>query len=537
MAKVVLRKVDEPDATPPPGVAVDTLYCRLACGHCNALMTVDAHARGAPVRCPECGDYMIVPKDRFGAGVVIGDFVLQRELGQGALGSVYLAHQRSLDRPCAIKILHQRNTGNDEDSSLLLQQEARTAGRLSHANIVQCYMVGNEDGVAYFAMEYVEGMTVKALLAEKWRLPPAQAMDILRQVVTALDYAWKKQRLVHRDLKPENIMVTKDGTAKLADLGLAHRVDRQTAAGSVRAYGTPLYMSPEHMLGEPVDYRGDMFSLGVTLYECLTGGVPFPGDTIAAIKQKRLAGPPLLPSAVVAELPTALDLLVMRLLALQPNDRPGDYEALLREWDAARSFFPEPVTAGMSSTVIMTLPPPAGASSKIIGPVTAAPAAAANARRTWPWLVVGGCVLIIIGAVAASGIMTWARRSPAGVPPPAATTERGPAALPPIRIHSLLPDPAGYNPGHEGVILVNTSTDQTVKLNGWQLCASKGSHMDLQGTVAPGARLTLTPPAETLQLANSGDTITLTDAAGRIVHEATYSKTDVVTGKWLEVLK
>ena len=193
---------------------------RFQCPLCKELLLINDTEKGTTVECSHCGKNVTVPASRTAPGSIIGDFIITREIGRGGMGIVYLAHQISLDRPAALKILAD-SYANNADFVVGFIKEARAAAKLNHPNIVQAYAVGDDDGMYYFAMEHVNGETMKNILARKKVLPVDQAIDIVRQIAEALDYAWQEEKLVHRDIKPDNIMLTSSGRAKLADLGLA----------------------------------------------------------------------------------------------------------------------------------------------------------------------------------------------------------------------------------------------------------------------------------------------------------------------------
>ena len=259
-------------------------FLKIFCHNCRAVITADPENHGKPVQCHSCGEYLIVPKNRFAPSVVINDFVLQNELGTGGCGTVFLAYQISLDRYCALKILHNRITSEDKYLHELMQ-EGRVAGRLNHPNIVQCYSIGEDEGIYYYAMEYVEGKSVKELLNEKYKLNPAKSIDIAIQIVDALNYAWKKERLVHRDVKPDNIMINIEGEAKLTDMGLALPTHAIHATEDDFIKGSPQYISPEQIMDDEQDYRSDIYSLGTVLFRMLTGHFVFKASTAEEICQ------------------------------------------------------------------------------------------------------------------------------------------------------------------------------------------------------------------------------------------------------------
>ncbi|MEW6690168.1 MAG: serine/threonine-protein kinase, partial [Pseudomonadota bacterium] len=202
-----------------------------------------------------------------------GRYVIVAELGRGAMGAVYRAVDPLIERDVAIKTLlpHLPPEVMDEVRQRFLR-EARSAGRLNHPNIVTIYDVGEQDGVAYIAMELLEGRSLQQILREPGPLPPARAADLVAQVADGLDVA-QRFGITHRDIKPANIMVTADWHAKLTDFGVA-RIAESSMTQTGSALGSPKYMAPEQVTGQKVDPRSDIFSLGVVLYEMLTRRTP-----------------------------------------------------------------------------------------------------------------------------------------------------------------------------------------------------------------------------------------------------------------------
>jgi len=223
----------------------------------------------------------------------LGGFEIIGKLGQGGMGAVFLARQISMDRQVALKVLPQRLAKNKEFVERFVR-EAHAAARLSHVNIVQAIDVGHDSGYYYFAMEYVDGSNLRAVLDQHGRLPEANALRTVHQLAVALNYAHTTAGIIHRDVKPENVLITGDGVPKLTDLGLVRGVGRAdsslTKAGV--ALGTPNYISPEQVRGEAdLDGRTDVYSLGATLFHLLTGRPPFEGGTPAEVMAKHLTEP------------------------------------------------------------------------------------------------------------------------------------------------------------------------------------------------------------------------------------------------------
>ena len=254
-------------------------------------------------------------------GQKLKDYYVLRRLGQGAMAEVYLAQQLSLGRQVALKVLN-AELARDPTYVRRFHHEARAAAALSHAAIVQIYDVGEEDGVHFIAQEFVPGRNLGEVIRGQGRLEPALALDILRQVATAIAKA-DSEGIVHRDIKPENIMLARSGEVKVADFGLA----RVQGGGGLNltqvgvTMGTPLYMSPEQIEGRELDSRSDIYSLGVTAYHMLSGMPPFEGDTPLAVAVQHLNQPPEPLTTRCPGLPDALAGLVHRMLAKRPGDR------------------------------------------------------------------------------------------------------------------------------------------------------------------------------------------------------------------------
>jgi eukaryotic-like serine/threonine-protein kinase len=250
----------------------------------------------------------------------LGKYEIRRELARGAMGIVYEAHDPQIKRRVALKTIRPDQLDGERAADMLarFRREAQAAGRLSHPNIVAIYEFDEDQGTSYIAMEFVEGRELRERFAadERFRLP--DIVRIMTQILGALDYSHARG-VVHRDIKPANIFVQDDGTVKVADFGIAHvETSNLTQAGTV--VGTPNYMSPEQIMGLPVDGRSDLFAAGVILYQFLTGERPFAGST-ATTMQKVLKEEPLPPSTLNVQLPPAIDAVVKKALAKRPEER------------------------------------------------------------------------------------------------------------------------------------------------------------------------------------------------------------------------
>ena len=250
----------------------------------------------------------------------LGKYEIRRELGRGAMGVVYEAFDPMIARVVALKTIRPDQLTGAHSKEILARfhREAQAAGRLTHPNIVSIYDFGEDAGVWFIAMELVTGRELKDHFEKSERFRTADAVRILAQVLAALGYS-HRLGVVHRDIKPSNIFIMEDGTAKVADFGIAHLESSDlTQVGTV--LGTPAYMSPEQILGLPVDGRSDLFSVGVILYQFLTGERPFTGNATITMR-KVLEEDPLPPSRFNTQIPGAMDAVVRRALAKKPEER------------------------------------------------------------------------------------------------------------------------------------------------------------------------------------------------------------------------
>lgn len=285
-----------------------------------------------------------------------GNFLLERELGRGGMGGVYMGRDKMLDRPVAVKVMLPEY-GSDEEFVGKFKKEAQAVARLIHPNIAQVYSYGISNGMPYIAMELVAGGSLDGLMKHHGKdIEVPRVMKICEQVAQALRCA-ADQGLVHGDVKPENILLDANGNAKLVDFGLA-AMQKDTE----EIWGTPYYIAPEKCRRQPVDYRADMYSLGGTIYHALTGQAPFEGEDANEVVKARFMGPPKKPSELRPGLSPQIDNLVMTMLAVDPKDRYPSFEALLEE-------FKKVMTTGLS----MTSP---------ISPAAAASAGAASGAGT-----------------------------------------------------------------------------------------------------------------------------------------------------------
>src|SRR5215470_1957362 len=253
----------------------------------------------------------------------IGRYKIVRELGRGAMGVVYHAIDPNIGRPVAIKTINLGTVLKPDEQERMrerLFREARSAGILSHPGIVTIYDVEQQGDLAYIAMEYVDGPTLDQLMNEPDTMAPDKMFSILGQAAVALDYAHSKG-IVHRDIKPANIMIARDGTTKITDFGIAKvtATEHLTMTGAI--VGTPHYMSPEQVQGQPVDGRSDQFSLTVIAYELLTGEKPYTGEHLTTVVYKIVAEEPPPPRRLNPTLTPAIEAVIRKALAKRPDTR------------------------------------------------------------------------------------------------------------------------------------------------------------------------------------------------------------------------
>lgn len=374
----------------------------------------------------------------------IGRYEILNELGRGAMGVVYRARDTKIGREVAIKTIKLAEQADESETERLrerLFREAQSAGRLSHPGIVTIYDVAEESGLAYITMEFVDGETLQAMMDSGRAEEPEFIADILRQTAAALDYAHSKE-IVHRDVKPANIMVTPDGTVKITDFGIA-RISSSKLTQTGTVMGTPSYMSPEQVRGDPISGASDQFSLGVITYELLTDAKPFSGDSLTAVMFKIVSGEVTPPSELSSSISKPLESAVLRALSKGGEERyPSCAEyakAVSTGFESAESSIPErhvgtaeitgeettvvrtaegggavsqkqletvvqPLPEGTAPTVVMPGLPPLGAAE------TQAPTYAEEpeeGKRGGPWIAIA----VVAGILVAGGGF-WISQNP-----------------------------------------------------------------------------------------------------------------------------
>jgi serine/threonine-protein kinase len=356
-------------------------------------------------------------------GRTLGDFLVLRRLGQGGMGQVYLAQQVSLKRKVALKLLRPDLAANPTYLQRF-KKEAEAVARVTHANIVQVYAIGEHAGIHYMALEYVDGRNLKEYLARKGPPEVPMALSIMRQVAAALQRAGELG-IVHRDIKPENILLSRKGEVKVADFGLSRILAGDQPPLNLTqdgvAMGTPLYMSPEQVQGKPVDSRTDIYSLGVTCYHMFAGFPPFQGTNPFDVAMKHIQGEAVPLGSIRTDLPPELCAIVHKMMAREPENRYQTGKDLIRDLVRVRDSLAggpgAPYTQPVSLPAVTGVVPvvvrgtPTGAAT-VPSPVSS-PLASASPRPWLRWLLVASLVL----GVAAGASLAWWHRQRGSAPP------------------------------------------------------------------------------------------------------------------------
>ena len=332
-------------------------------------------------------------------------YTVERKLGHGGMATVYLARDTMLDRPVALKVLAE-HLADDEDFRERFLREARLAAKFVHPNVVQVYDVGEDERGPYIVMEYVEGDTLADELRRRGRLPSDEVIAIGIQLCAALDAA-HAAGLVHRDIKPQNVLRRPDGHVKIADFGIARSLAATSHTELGTVLGTAAYLAPEQARGEQVTPAADIYSLGVVLYELLIGRTPYEADTLPELVLKREQGAVEPPGKLVPGVPPGLDRVVMRCLAVRPEDRPASAAALARE---------------------LADPGETRATKVLPAPV------AASAPRRRRLLAAAAVVAVVLAAVLALALGSSSGKHPAttqAAPPPTTTAAAATTTTPP----------------------------------------------------------------------------------------------------------
>ncbi len=337
--------------------------------------------------------------------IIDGRYRVISRLGSGGMAEVYLAQDQLLGRHLAVKVLH-HHFAEDHEFVERFKREASSAAALSHPNIVGIFDRGEWNGTYYIAMEYVAGRSLKSIIREDGALDPVTAIDIVVQILRAARFAHRRG-VIHRDLKPHNVIIDEEGRARVTDFGIARAgASDMTLTGSVM--GTAQYLSPEQAQGFAVSSASDLYSVGVILYELLTGVVPFEGESAVAIAYKQVSAAPRPPSELNPAIPPSLDAVVMRALAKDPAQRYADADELIGALERERELLPAyqgaALPASHTGATALAEQPPATGSMLVVPPlgpppVDEPPEDEQGRRRWWLWAVVATAVVVAVALV------------------------------------------------------------------------------------------------------------------------------------------
>ena len=371
-------------------------------------------------------------------GQTLGPYRIINQVGQGGMATVYKAYQPSMDRNVAIKVLP-RQLAESKEFAARFQQEARIIARLEHPHILPVFDYGESDGVTYFVMRYLEAGTLKTRM-EAGPLSLKEIDRLFTQLAEALEYA-HSHGVIHRDLKPANALVDEQGNLFLTDFGIAKLLEsaspRLTQTDAIM--GTPAYISPEQARAQTVDKRSDIYSMGIILYEMVTGSVPFVADTPLAVILKHVSDPLPLPSLIKPDIPESIERVILKALAKEPADRYATATEFLTAWKRALEEIdtivrvPETRVPTRLASPVPSVGPGTNPGQSQPRPVPVSNAAPASGRRTG-WII--GCVAGACLLLSVAGVAVFASRTLFNQP---TETPRPTATHPPLPTETALP--------------------------------------------------------------------------------------------------
>ena len=305
------------------------MVIKLRCKHCYSKISAEDDLIGKEVFCPACNAVIPLPTPQFGCGSKINGFEIEQWLGSGAMGEVYLARQVSMNRQVALKVLPISDTLGEDDKKRFLK-EAQILAKLNHPNIVPAYDAGTTENCHYMTMGFINGKTLEDMQRKSGVLPELEMLEAMEKLTNALRYAWEQSKLLHRDIKPANIMIDEFNTVKLMDMGIAKNMNEDaslTQAGFI--VGTPYFMSPEQAQSSPnLDFRSDLYALGCTMYQMLSGKLPYTGPNIMAILSNKLSNNFISLEKVTSHVSLPTCQLIDSLINFNPDLRPSSFDEI-----------------------------------------------------------------------------------------------------------------------------------------------------------------------------------------------------------------
>lgn len=386
------------------------------CPTCKATLSIPTELGGDFHACNNCGEKILVP---LAPGKKVGNFTLIRKIGEGGMGMVYLAEQKSMGRRVALKVLAPQFT-RDAKFRERFEKEIKLQAALSHPNIATAYDAGHDGPLYYLAMEYIEGRGLHTMINKLGKLREKTALRIARQIAIALSYAWKSSQMVHRDIKPSNILVDDDWNVKILDMGVSKSLKEIAETGDT-AYvvGTPQYMAPEQMQTEDIDHRADMYSLGATLYHMITGRPPYDEKTLAATISKMEEGPAPHPKEFTSDISVGCAQLIRAMMACKPENRYSFWSSLVADLSRVLSGQKPTLDAPAKNESYVAYSPRMISKDSPVSPKLAEVASRASSATTnskpaginLPALIIGILALLIM-------LMLYATVSQFDQPPP-----------------------------------------------------------------------------------------------------------------------
>ncbi len=321
------------------------------CPNCSTKLSAETTLGGEETRCPKCGAAITVPAVSLGPGVTLGGCRIERRIGHGGMGDVFLAEQLSMRRKVALKILSPSFAASF-DVIHRFQHEVRILARLNHPNIVTALEAGTDQGYHYLVMSYVDGEAMDRIIAARSTISEREALAVAIEIAGALDYAWERYQVIHRDIKPGNIMIDRKDQVWLMDLGIGKSLGATgTLTATGKALGSPHYMSPEQAAGQAdADFRSDIYSLGVTTFHMVTGQTPFTGATLNEIIASHIHSPTPLARVRNPTVSEPCEQLLQVMMAKRPEQRQQTWSRViadLKRVAAGRApLTPAPAPAG-----------------------------------------------------------------------------------------------------------------------------------------------------------------------------------------------
>jgi serine/threonine protein kinase len=345
------------------------------CAKCGNLIDVTGLEPGDGITCPYCDNQFAITRQ-------FGNFVLERQLGSGGMGAVYLGRDVTLNRVVAVKVLKPELVTDQKFMATFLR-EAEITASLNHPNIVQVYAFGQHEGTYYMVVEYISGGSLDDKIAERTQITELEGIEIGIAVARGLDCALQRGGLIHRDIKPGNILFNANNTPKVVDFGLSLSFET-TDHFDGEIWGTPYYVAPEKLEREPETFRSDLYSLGATLFHAMSGRPPYEGDDPNAVAMMHLSGSVISLKAFAPDISDQTAFAVSKAMARYPEDRYESYAAFIEQLEDAKRRITDPGFREKRKEEVEILATPGGANYKM-------------------WLIIGMVVIVAIIV----GLLVW----------------------------------------------------------------------------------------------------------------------------------